>query len=120
MYKASRRREYERLRAMEEEVRGEKEAEEFERAKREREERDKEKTRKNREKREKMKARKGKAKGGSAGDGGDAQAEKVGGGGIKGPRVDGSAAQDGEEETDMNGQLEEATQGAGLIIHDDD
>ncbi|KAL1883089.1 hypothetical protein VTK73DRAFT_10015 [Phialemonium thermophilum] len=64
VYKASRRREYERLRQMDEEMRREKEAEEFERARREREARDAEKTRKNREKREKkLKARKEKAKG---------------------------------------------------------
>lgn len=60
VYKASRRREYERLRAMDEEVRNEKEEEEFERIRREKEERDAEKTRKNREKREKkLKAKMG-------------------------------------------------------------
>src|SRR5271169_1765742 len=76
VYKASRRREYERLRAMDEEVRGGKEAEEFERLKMEREEKDMEKTRKNREKREKMKARKAKGKG-AGGDGREEQAEVV-------------------------------------------
>jgi hypothetical protein len=123
VYKASRRREYERLRAMDEEVRGEREAEEFERAKREREERDRERTRRNREKRGKMKARKGKGKGGvgaGGGDSGDVKEERVGGRGIKGPRVDGGAAEDGQDKVDEEGQAEETTQEAGLIIHDDD
>jgi len=58
VYKASRRREYERLRAMDEEVRKEKDGEDFDKERKEREEKDREKTRKNREKREKMKAEK--------------------------------------------------------------
>ncbi|TVY67509.1 PRKR-interacting protein, partial [Lachnellula suecica] len=48
VYKASRRREYERLRQMDETVRKESEGEEWEREKREREGRDAEKTRRNR------------------------------------------------------------------------
>ncbi|KAM7190530.1 putative DUF1168 domain protein [Rhypophila sp. PSN 637] len=55
VYKAARRREYERLRLMDEEVAREKAREEFERNKREKEAKDEEKTRKNREKREKKK-----------------------------------------------------------------
>lgn len=63
VYKASRRREYERLRQMDEEVRNENEAQDFEAAKLERQARDEEKTRKNREKREKkLKARMAKGK----------------------------------------------------------
>ena len=71
VYKAARRREYERLREMDEEVRQEKEREVFDREKEERLKRDEERTRKNREKREKMKARKAKkGKGGGGGGGG--------------------------------------------------
>ncbi|KAM7214193.1 putative DUF1168 domain protein [Rhypophila decipiens] len=55
VYKAARRREYERLRLMDEEVAREKARDEFERNKRENEAKDEEKTRKNREKREKKK-----------------------------------------------------------------
>ncbi|KAF8864035.1 DUF1168-domain-containing protein [Acephala macrosclerotiorum] len=55
VYKASRRREYERLRGMEEEVRKEEEGEAWEREKKERERRDEEKTRRNREKRARKK-----------------------------------------------------------------
>jgi hypothetical protein len=118
VYKASRRREYERLRAMDEEVKGEKEAEEFEKQKREREERDREKTRKNREKREKMKARKGKGKGDGVA-GGDEGAKGVGGGTSKGPRVDVNADEAVQDAANGNGVVD-ATQEAGLIIHDDD
>ncbi|KAI0124587.1 hypothetical protein F4776DRAFT_211697 [Hypoxylon sp. NC0597] len=71
VYKASRRREYERLRRMDEEVAQERAKEEFEKSREERERKDDEKTRKNREKREKAKARKAKAKnGGGKGAGG--------------------------------------------------
>jgi len=107
VYKASRRREYERLRSMDEEVRKEEEEEVWEREKKEREARDAEKTRRNREKRER------KRKGGK-GEGG---VEKKAGG-IK-ARVDvGSAGKRGE-----NGKEADETKGVeemGVIIHDDD
>ncbi|KAI2466825.1 DUF1168-domain-containing protein [Annulohypoxylon bovei var. microspora] len=67
VYKASRRREYERLRRMDEEVAEERDTEDFERTREERERKDDEKTRKNREKREKAKARKSKTKNGGGG-----------------------------------------------------
>ncbi|OTA53414.1 hypothetical protein K449DRAFT_390227 [Hypoxylon sp. EC38] len=82
VYKASRRREYERLRRMDEEVAQERAREEFEKSREERERKDDEKTRKNREKREKAKARKAKAKnGGGKGAGGTDNNSSVGGGG---------------------------------------
>ncbi|KIW58493.1 hypothetical protein PV05_03005 [Exophiala xenobiotica] len=58
VYKASRRREYERLRLMDEEAKKEEENAKWEREERERRERDEEKTRKNREKRNKKKGKK--------------------------------------------------------------
>lgn len=64
MYKASRRREYERLRAMDEEKEKEERDGEFEMRKKEQEERDREKTEKNRVKREKARLRKEKGKAG--------------------------------------------------------
>jgi len=120
VYKASRRREYERLRGMEEEVREEEEGERWEREKKEREARDAEKTRKNREKRERSKK---KGKKGGAGEK-DAEGEKGGkfkarvevkegleGLGGEGPRVD-----EGE-----NGKAAvAAAEEVGLVIHDDD
>ncbi|TVY37951.1 PRKR-interacting protein [Lachnellula occidentalis] len=112
VYKASRRREYERLRQMDEDVRKEQDGEDWDKEKREREERDREKTRKNREKREKLKKRKG-GKGG-----GEANGEKGTGGGIK-PRVKVGSTQayggEGNEDDEMMG-----VEQAGVIIHDDD
>ncbi|TRX92776.1 hypothetical protein FHL15_006450 [Xylaria flabelliformis] len=78
VYKASRRREYERLRRMDEEVAKESADAEFERGKEERLRRDDEKTRRNREKREKkrkareqqQRAKNGGAAGGGGGGGG--------------------------------------------------
>jgi hypothetical protein len=115
VYKASRRREYERLRAMDEEVRKEKDSEDFDKEKMEREERDREKTRKNREKREKMKARRGKGKSGETRDEKADKDEKLGG--MKGPRVDGVGRQ--VSDGDAN-EVMEGIQEAGLVIHDDD
>ncbi|CAK7241551.1 MAG: hypothetical protein STHCBS139747_003013 [Sporothrix thermara] len=68
VYKASRRREYARLRQLDEEAAKDREAQDFEKQKQEREARDDEKTKRNREKREKAKARK--AKGKKSGGGG--------------------------------------------------
>lgn len=62
VYKASRRREYERLRLMDEELREEQARQRFESEKKERAARDDEKTRKNREKRDKKKKAKEKIK----------------------------------------------------------
>jgi hypothetical protein len=120
VYKASRRREYERLRAMDEEVMKEKDMEGWEKERREREERDREKTRKNRERREKLKNRKGK-KGASKEDGEDAKTgeSNVVGGKIK-ARVDlgkNGAEKDMEMGSGEDGGQEDAH---GVIIHDDD
>lgn len=112
VYKASRRREYERLRAMEEEVAKEREEEKWEREKREREERDREKTRKNREKRERLKLKKGKKGGKTEGESMEG-IEKVG---MK-PRDDGGPRNDVQEEQD--GTMK-AVEEVGVIIHDDD
>ncbi|KAI1187949.1 DUF1168-domain-containing protein [Nemania serpens] len=73
VYKASRRREFERLRRMDEEVAREAADAEFERGKEERLRRDDEKTRRNREKREKKRRARERAKidGGGAGDHGN-------------------------------------------------
>jgi hypothetical protein len=120
VYKASRRREYERLRAMDEEVMKEKDMEGWEKERREREERDREKTRKNRERREKLKNRKGK-KGASKEDGEDANTgeSNVVGGKIK-ARVD--LGKNGPEKDMEMGSGEDGGQedAHGVIIHDDD
>lgn len=125
VYKASRRREYERLRQMDEEVRREKDTEDFEKERREREARDAEKTRKNREKRErKMKARKtnnGKAPGDQGKEAhGNAQVKTQNGG-------DAASAPRNPEIAGTNNDREgvavaptASTDTPGLLIHDDD
>jgi hypothetical protein len=131
VYKASRRREYERLRAMDEEVVREKEQEDFEKAKREREERDAEKTRRNRERRERKKGN-GKAKGqakvtpGGKGTGGGVQPRTGGEDGNSGAagergkggdgQEDAAGVREGQQAAGANG----ASSGPGLVIHDDD
>ncbi|KAK0103611.1 hypothetical protein ONS95_005622 [Cadophora gregata] len=117
VYKASRRREYERLRGMDEEVRKEEEGAQWEREKKEREERDREKTRKNREKRERLKRKKG----GNKGSEGNEQG--AGTGGKVKPRViirEGAERLGGEGNGDeeMGGTAVEEEK--GVIIHDDD
>lgn len=114
MYKASRRREYERLRGMDEEVRNEEEGERWEREKREREERDREKTRKNREKRERLKNKGKKGKGG--------EVQEVKGGKFKarvdiGKQPEGLGGEGPEEAESMIGVVSEEV---GIVIHDDD
>ncbi|KAH7397692.1 DUF1168 domain protein [Cadophora sp. MPI-SDFR-AT-0126] len=116
VYKASRRREYERLRSMDEEVRKEEEGAAWEREKREREERDREKTRKNREKRERLKRKRGGNKGSEVKEEGAVKGGKVkakvlvreGGEGL------GGEGNGGDEE--MGTVVEEEK---GVIIHDD-
>jgi hypothetical protein len=118
VYKASRRREYERLRAMDEEVRREREGEGWEREKNEREERDRKKTRKNREKRERLKAKKsGK---GTSSDVGAANGDGAGKyGGIM-TRVDTGGVSNGVEGGVAQEQEVAGIEPVGLVIHDDD
>lgn len=122
VYKASRRREYERLRLMDEEVRVEKATEEFEKTREELERRDEEKTRRNREKREKMKARKAKAKdkvqvGGAAKS--STMTTPTNGGGNKGPRIVVNKGDD-DGDTDVKDAPDGATQEPqGIVIEED-
>lgn len=114
VYKASRRREYERLKSMDEEVKKEEEAEQWEREKREREEKDAEKTRKAREKREKKRQKKG---GRSQNPGADAAG--VQSGKVK-PRAEAALGENDENgDAETNGAVE-AQEQIGVIIHDDD
>lgn len=117
VYKAARRREYERIRDMDAEVKRETDQAAFVRDKEERERRDEEKTRRNRERREKMKARKakkGKVGGGGAGDGGGT----ANGQGIKPAQI--ATERRNEETTGENGNVVTAASEPGLVIHDDD
>ncbi|KAJ8058068.1 hypothetical protein OCU04_012927 [Sclerotinia nivalis] len=114
VYKASRRREYERLKGMDEEVRKETEAEEWEREKRDREEKDAEKTRKAREKRERKRQKKG-----DKGDNSGAGAAGAQAGKVK-PRIDANVRVDDENEDAGTEIVGEAQAQVGVIIHDDD
>lgn len=122
VYKASRRREYERQREMDDEVKREKDQADYSKEKSEKDRKDAERTRKNREKREKMKARKtNKGKGGGA---------------EKKPNLTTStndssrpqgASQGDEAGTDAANKAEHgvdkpvpSTVPIGLVIHDDD
>lgn len=126
VYKAARRREYERQREMEADVRREKDAEQFEREKSERDKKDDEKTRKNRERREKMKARKAKkGKGGGGGAGGGAGV--AGGIGAERREANGRDDTDGAQRNGRDDGDDDAAQTSkpssepvGLVIHDDD
>ncbi|KHO01907.1 DUF1168 domain protein [Metarhizium album ARSEF 1941] len=123
VYKASRRREYERLRDMDEALKREREQHDFQKSRAEKSQRDEDKTRKNRERREKMKARKankgkktatGTGAGGDAGAGAGAGAEGITHGADPGTREETS-----EQGKTMGGTVSSAHSGL-VIIHDDD
>ncbi|KAL9623506.1 MAG: hypothetical protein Q9160_002187 [Pyrenula sp. 1 TL-2023] len=134
VYKAGRRREYERLRLMDEEVRKEKEKGEWEEEQEERRRGDEERMKKNREKREKKK----KAKKGKGGGGGGAAANSSGkvdgqqqqqrNGKMEGlERVNGGDRGRGRDGVGAKGKTEEgvealkiAVEEVGVTIHDDD
>lgn len=126
VYKAARRREYERLREMDEEVKRERDQVDFEKDKAEKDRKDEERTRKNREKRDKAKARKakkGKGGGGNGdnvkdtdGNGDKTSAEATSNGGPQGSRK----LSKGENGTERNGDEKPASEPVGLVIHDDD
>ena len=114
VYKASRRREYERVKLMDEEVSREKADAEFERKREELRKKDDEKTGKNRKRREKAKNKKKagsdeKNRNSDDPDGGSTTAIKE--------QVDGKKQDDLPDADDLSATPAE---GAGVIIHDDD
>lgn len=123
VYKASRRREYDRLRAMDEEVKQEKDNEEFARKKAEREAKDEERTRRNREKREKKKQRAKKSfaaatsqeSGHALSDAAAVSNSETSAAGKKGETKDYGCKRAAETASDLRG-----SDSAGLVIHDDD
>ncbi|KAF2202539.1 DUF1168-domain-containing protein [Delitschia confertaspora ATCC 74209] len=124
VYKASRRREYERLRLMDEEVKKEEAQREFEEKKKELERLDREKTERNRAKREKAKARKERMKKGGKGGVGEQNGTKDGQVKSKLGRNPGAAkSREGEDDTDAanaGGEVKVAEEPVGIVIHDDD
>jgi hypothetical protein len=121
VYKASRRREYERLRTMDEEVKAEEAEKDFQLRKVERERKDEEKLSKNRAKREKAKQRQAKKKaGGADGMDVDSDAKKENGAIVKKKLA--PAKMHGNGAADLSGEEDEQAvqEEAGITIHDDD
>lgn len=118
VYKASRRREYERLRTMDEEVKAEEAEKDFQQRKEERERKDEEKLSKNRAKREKAKQRQAKKKaGGADGMDLDGEASKENGAAVKRKLAPAKVPLPGAE-VEEDGQV--VQEEAGITIHDDD
>lgn len=114
VYKASRRREYERLRVMEEESREEKEEADFQERKEENVRKDEQRLGKNRKRREKQKARKGgkaKAKGPTQANGNEGAVN-----GLSARSEDSTRALQFSGDLSMAATIDE---GHGVIIHDD-
>jgi hypothetical protein len=110
VYKASRRREYERLRMMDDEVKQEEEEKTAKERKDELEKKDREKTDKNRLKREKARLRKERAKQGKKGDGSEREGTPV-------------AEESGKrklDKTNNDGGEVKNVEEIGLVIEDDD
>ncbi|KAJ4991519.1 PRKR-interacting protein 1 [Stagonosporopsis vannaccii] len=124
VYKASRRREYERLRAMDDEVAREGEEKDFLARREEQERRDREKTERNRAKRAKALARKQKGKAGKTGEAQQVTEgeDKVGAKRKLPPRESAGVARDGEEDEGKAAEKEEVRieEEIGLVIEDDD
>ena len=116
VYKASRRREYERVKAMDEEVERERKDEEFERVREEKNRRDEEKTDKNRRRREKKK-NKGKSAQPAKVNG---EANKHNGSLKKGPSGPNRLDQQGQSEDEGQNIPQNVVEVPGVVIHDDD
>lgn len=124
VYKASRRREYERLRLMDEEVKKEQDEKEFRERKAEQERLDREKTEKNRLKREKARARKNKQK---KGPNGPAAGNNITEGAASSaeakrklpPNAIATGGQQDDRLQEVGGEVEQSEE-AGLVIQDDD
>ncbi|KFA49604.1 hypothetical protein S40293_06643 [Stachybotrys chartarum IBT 40293] len=117
VYKASRRREYERLREMDLQLRRETDQVQFDKDRQERERRDQEKTRRNREKREKLKARKAKGKQ----PGAAAPGTSKDGSRSAQPLPTHNGGDDHDAKQDSRPSNAPASAGSiGIVIHDDD
>lgn len=111
VYKASRRREYERIKTMDEEVAREKADAEFEKKREEMKKKDEEKTGKNRKRREKLKNKK---KSDGAGEGKD---EKIAG---QKNAANVAAGPMPKDQVDGDAMPVTTAEDVGVIIHDDD
>ncbi|KAL9017707.1 MAG: hypothetical protein Q9185_004982 [Variospora sp. 1 TL-2023] len=123
VYKASRRREYERVKQMEEENSREKADQEYEVKKEEMRRKDEEKTRKNQRRREKLKARKGKGGKGDV-EMGDKDGDSGAGEGVGKQRLGpAKITRNGADDREDGGEDEtvaKSVEDVGVVIHDDD
>ncbi|KAF2683148.1 DUF1168-domain-containing protein [Lentithecium fluviatile CBS 122367] len=127
VYKASRRREYERLRLMDEEVKKEEDEKTFQQRKAEQEKKDREKTERNRLKREKQKARKAKQKKGQKDDSGGSEKEGTPAADANKSKkklapntnVPNAAREEDDQVLNGGGEVKNAEE-VGLVIEDDD
>jgi len=116
VYKASRRREYERVKAMDEEVEREEADKKFEEGRDEKRRRDEEKTAKNRKRRQRKKGKKG---GDSEGEGEEMKGVRRGP--MMRARQIGEVGLGEEEDTGEGGEMAlEVVEEKGVVIHDDD
>ncbi|KAF1917753.1 hypothetical protein BDU57DRAFT_514170 [Ampelomyces quisqualis] len=123
VYKASRRREYERMRLMDEEVQQEEEEKAAKERREELEKKDRAKTEKNRLKREKARLRKEKAKQGKKSDGSETEGTPAADDSGKrklAPRANGLSGLGEEEEDANNGGEVKNIEDIGLVVEDDD
>jgi len=125
VYKASRRREYERLRLMDEEVRREKADAEFEKKRAEAKRKDEEKTERNRKKREKRRANKNKkgSTGNNNGEDSEMMVDNENQIGAKRTARPGPAPSREDNETsavDNNAEEHPSHEEPGVIIHEED
>jgi hypothetical protein len=125
VYKASRRREYERLRMMDEEVKQEEDEKIAKERRDELEKKDREKTEKNRLKREKARLRKERAKQGKKGDGSEWEGTPAADDKDKGkrklvPKTNEPSSLDEDESTNNEGGEVKNVEEIGLVIEDDD
>lgn len=125
VYKASRRREYERVKAMEDEAKKEKDDAEYETKIEEMKRKDDEKLSKNQKRRAKQKERAAKKKGNGGKDEDGVDGDKQGGAKVKklGPAKITNGAADGDQEGESDGgevQAVAAEEDAGITIQDDD
>lgn len=115
VYKASRRREFERLRLMDEDIAKQKNDAEWEGKLEELRKGDEAKTNKNKAKREKAKARKGKSKAGDAAANGTTDVEKV----VR-PMKPAVGLASSDVKANMDAAVVGTVEEVGLIIHDED
>jgi hypothetical protein len=118
VYKASRRREYERVKMMDDEAKKQEDDREWQLRREEQQKKDEKKLNKNKMRRQKAKERSNKKKGGNAGEGVSKMDTDPAKGGAEDKTQNGTKA-DGEQSESQGGEVQ-AIEEVGIIIHDED